>query len=253
MNNDIFKNEINENNENNEELINYIFNVIIPYINSFKNKFSFYVINEGNNLNENEEIDKIILDEIIDKYYKDNKIINKISNEDINSIVNKYFIYLLDENDYNQFNSLINLLFNHFINYTDIDKSYLINGLIFFEFNSNRILLIIEILKILLNYYNLENISIWIKENIKYLIKENNSFITVLDLCIQLIIHIFFSIKQEEYLNYIQTIKEIIQNIIKFESKFLFVSKTIHSLLLLMKIIIVFKYDINLEKYIFLK
>ena len=74
------------------------------------------------------------------------------------------------------------------------------NCLIFFEFNSNRILLIIEILKILLNYYNLENISIWIKENIKYLIKENNSFITVLDLCIQLIIHIFLSIKQEEYL-----------------------------------------------------
>ena len=119
----------------------------------------------------------------------------------------------------------------------------------FFEFNSNRILLIIEILKILLNYYNLENISIWIKENIKYLIKENNSFITVLDLCIQLIIHIFFSIKQEEYLNYIQIIKEIIQNFIKFESKFLFVSKTIHSLLLLMKIIILFKNDINLEKY----
>ena len=57
-NNDIFKNEINE---NNEEIINYIFNIIIPYINSFKNKCSFYVINEGNNLNENEEMDKIIL------------------------------------------------------------------------------------------------------------------------------------------------------------------------------------------------
>ena len=248
-NNDIFKNENNAINENNEEIINYIFNIIIPYIKSFKNKFSFYVINEGNNLNENDEMDKIILDEVIDKCYKDNKIINKISNEDINSILNKYFIYLLDENDYNQFNSLINLLFNHFINYIDTDKNYLINCLIFFKFNSNRILLIIEILKILLNHYNLENISIWIKENIKYLIKENNSFITVLDLCIKLIIHIFFSIKQEEYLNYIQTIKEIIQNIIKFESKFLFVSKTIHSLLLLMKIIILFKNDINLEKY----
>ena len=130
-NNDIFKNENNAINENNEEIINYIFNIIIPYINSFKNKCSFYVINEGNNLNENEEMDKIILDEVIDKCYKDNKIINKISNEDINSILNKYFIYLLDENDYNQFNSLINLLFNHFINYTDIDKNYLINCLIF--------------------------------------------------------------------------------------------------------------------------
>ena len=112
-NNDIFKNENNAINENNEEIINYIFNIIIPYINSFKNKCSFYVINEGNNLNENEEMDKIILDEVIDKCYKDNKIINKVSNEDINSILNKYFIYLLDENDYNQFNSLINLLFNH--------------------------------------------------------------------------------------------------------------------------------------------